>query len=111
MSLLIEGGRIVTASDDYLADVFIENETITLIGESLDIEADQTIDAPRPTRTAGRKAMAKPMAIWIRANKLLTSMEWRPIVAPDQLIGWAMNEGLPEDIPEIIRRPKSLVKK
>src|ERR1019366_8295748 len=33
------------------------------------------------------------------------------IVAPDQLIGWAMNEGLPEDIPEIIRRPKSLVKK
>ena len=45
MSVLIEGGRIVTASDDYVADVFIEDETITTIGESLDVAADRVIDA------------------------------------------------------------------
>ena len=26
MSVLIKGGRVVTASDDYVGDVFIENE-------------------------------------------------------------------------------------
>ena len=45
MSILIEGGRILTASDDYIADVYVEDETITLIGESLDVEADRVIDA------------------------------------------------------------------
>ena len=45
MSVLIKGGRVVTAADDYLADVFVEGERITLIGESLDIAADRVIDA------------------------------------------------------------------
>jgi dihydropyrimidinase len=45
MSVLIEGGRIVTGGDDYVADVYVEDETITTIGESLDVEADRVIDA------------------------------------------------------------------
>ncbi|HVV59068.1 MAG TPA: dihydropyrimidinase [Gaiellaceae bacterium] len=45
MSVLIKGGRVVTAADDYVADVFIEDERITLIGESLDVAADKVIDA------------------------------------------------------------------
>ena len=45
MSVLIKGGRIVTAADDYVADVFIQDERVTLIGESLDVEADRVIDA------------------------------------------------------------------
>jgi dihydropyrimidinase len=45
MSVLIKGGRIVTAADDYVADVYAEDETITLIGESLDVSADKVIDA------------------------------------------------------------------
>jgi len=45
VSVLIRGGRIVTAADDYVADLFIEDETITLIGESLDVSADRMIDA------------------------------------------------------------------
>ncbi len=45
MSVLIRGGRIVTAADDYVADLFIEDETITLIGASLDVSADKVIDA------------------------------------------------------------------
>jgi dihydropyrimidinase len=45
MSVLIKGGRVVTAADDYVADVFIDGERITLIGESLDMPADKVIDA------------------------------------------------------------------
>ena len=45
MSVLIKNGRIVTAVDDYHADIFIEKETITLIGKDLDVEADTVIDA------------------------------------------------------------------
>ena len=41
MSVLIKGGRIVTAADDYVGDIFIEDESVSLIGESLDV---------RPTR-------------------------------------------------------------
>jgi dihydropyrimidinase len=45
MSVLIRNGRIVTAADDYVADLYVEDETITLIGESLDMQADRVIDA------------------------------------------------------------------
>ena len=45
MSVLIKGGRIVTAADDYIGDVLIENGTVSLIGESLDARAEKTIDA------------------------------------------------------------------
>src|SRR5256884_7229965 len=45
MSVLIKGGRIVTAADDYVADIYVEDETVTLIGESLDQPADKVIDA------------------------------------------------------------------
>src|SRR5579872_1363069 len=45
MSVLIRNGRVVTAADDYIADLFVEDETISLIGESLDLDADRVIDA------------------------------------------------------------------
>ena len=45
MSILIKGGRVVTAADDYFADVFIEGEKISLIGKDLDVKADEVIDA------------------------------------------------------------------
>jgi dihydropyrimidinase len=45
MSVLIKGGRVITAADDYVADVYIEGERISLIGESLDAQADKVIDA------------------------------------------------------------------
>jgi dihydropyrimidinase len=44
-SVLIKGGRVITAADDYVGDVFVENERISLIGESLDVESDKVIDA------------------------------------------------------------------
>jgi dihydropyrimidinase len=45
MSVLIKGGRVITAADDYVGDLYVEDERITLIGESLDAAADQVIDA------------------------------------------------------------------
>jgi dihydropyrimidinase len=45
MSILIRGGRVVTAADDFVADVFVEGERIALIGADLDVPADRTVDA------------------------------------------------------------------
>ena len=45
MSILIKNGRVITAVDDYRGDVFIEKETVSLIGKSLEMEADEVIDA------------------------------------------------------------------
>ena len=45
MSLLIKNGRIITAAEDYVADIFISGETIHTIGVNLDMEADEVIDA------------------------------------------------------------------
>src|SRR5216110_369891 len=45
MSVLIKGGRILTAADDYVGDVYVEGERISLIGESLDVAADKVVDA------------------------------------------------------------------
>jgi dihydropyrimidinase len=45
MSTLIKNGRIITATDDYQADIFIDGETVSAIGKNLPMKADQTIDA------------------------------------------------------------------
>lgn len=45
MKTLIKNGRIVTAVDDYRADILIEDEQISLIGKTLEMEADKVIDA------------------------------------------------------------------
>src|SRR5690349_12446565 len=45
MSLLIKNGRVITATDDYVADIFIEGETISAIGKNLPYSADEEMDA------------------------------------------------------------------
>lgn len=46
MSLLIKGGRIVTAADDFVGDVLIEGETIAAMGPRLDAPAGaEAVDA------------------------------------------------------------------
>lgn len=46
MKTMIRGGRIITASDEYQADVLIENEKIALIGMNLDVQqVDHLIEA------------------------------------------------------------------
>ncbi len=45
MSTLIKNGRIITAGEDFVADIFVEGEAISAIGKSLPMHADTTIDA------------------------------------------------------------------
>lgn len=46
MSLLIKNGRIVTATDDYIADIYCQDEQIDAIGTQLNLpHVDQIIDA------------------------------------------------------------------
>jgi dihydropyrimidinase len=45
MSVLIKNGRIITAAEDYVADIFIEGEKIRTIGKNLQVQADETLDA------------------------------------------------------------------
>lgn len=45
MSILIKNGRIITADADYVADIYIEGETIHTIGKNLQLKAEKIIDA------------------------------------------------------------------
>ncbi len=45
MLLLIKNGRVVTEANDMIADIYVENETITLIQPNITREADVVIDA------------------------------------------------------------------
>ncbi|MEP7128061.1 MAG: dihydropyrimidinase [Chitinophagales bacterium] len=45
MSILIKNGRVVTASEDYVADIIVEGETISCLGKNLSMNADEVIDA------------------------------------------------------------------
>ena len=45
MSILIRNARVITASDDYHADIYIEGERIQAIGKGLNVRASQSIDA------------------------------------------------------------------
>ena len=45
MSVLIQNGIVVTSENEVKADVYIEGETIQAIGESLQVAADEVVDA------------------------------------------------------------------
>jgi len=45
MSILIKNGRVITAEQDYYADIYISKDKITTIGNELKIDADKVIDA------------------------------------------------------------------
>lgn len=44
-TILVKSGRIITATDDYIADIFIEGDKIKQIGKDLAMPADRVIDA------------------------------------------------------------------
>ncbi|MGB5028842.1 MAG: amidohydrolase family protein, partial [Chitinophagaceae bacterium] len=45
MNILIKNGRIISATDDYVADIFIEGEIVKAIGKNLAVKAEKEIDA------------------------------------------------------------------
>ena len=42
---LVKNGTVVTASDRYQADIYIDKGVVTLIGQGLNLPADTVIDA------------------------------------------------------------------
>jgi dihydropyrimidinase len=45
MRSLIKNGRIITATDDYIADILIEDEIVSAIGNNMQVSVDKEIDA------------------------------------------------------------------
>ena len=45
MSILIKNGNIITATDNYIADIYIEDEKVKIIGKDLSIKADKEINS------------------------------------------------------------------
>jgi dihydropyrimidinase len=45
MRTLLRRGRVVTAGDDFVADVLVDGERVAAVGESLDATADRVLDA------------------------------------------------------------------
>ena len=45
MSVLIKNGKVITASEEFNADVYCENEKVVAIGQNLNYDADRIIDA------------------------------------------------------------------
>src|SRR5687768_18488002 len=45
MNTLIKNGRVVTASEDSIADIYIVDDRIAAIGKDLNVRADEVIDA------------------------------------------------------------------
>ena len=45
MKTVIRNGRVVTAVDDYNADILVDGEQIAMIAKKIDVEADRVIDA------------------------------------------------------------------
>jgi dihydropyrimidinase len=45
MRTIIKNGRVVTAVDDYNADILIDGEQIAMIAKKIEVEADRTIDS------------------------------------------------------------------
>jgi dihydropyrimidinase len=45
MKTVIRNGRIVTAVDDYHADLLIEDGKVVMIAKTIDFDADRVIDA------------------------------------------------------------------
>ena len=44
-STLIKNGTVVTASDEFVGDVFMKDGKIELVGQNLDVTADEVVDA------------------------------------------------------------------
>ena len=70
MKTLIQNGTVVTASDTYRGDVLIEDEKVSMIGTSLSMEADRTIDAKgKYVGAASRPSKEKVRALVAAARR------------------------------------------
>ena len=78
MSVLIKGGRVVTAVDDTVADVFVDGERISLIGESLDRRRRPGDRRRRQARPPGGDRPAHPPRHAVRRHDDDRRLHLRP---------------------------------
>ncbi len=76
MSLLIKGGTVVTPTESFVADVYVNDGIITAIGKDLKISADKTVDASGKLVLPGaldvHTHMAMPFGGTVSADSYLT---------------------------------------
>jgi len=56
MKTVIRNGRIVTAVDDYEADILIEDGKVVMIAKEIDVKADKNCPTPVYDFNAGVRA-------------------------------------------------------
>ena len=93
MSVLIKGGRIVTASDDYVGDVYVENGTVSLHRRGARRPGGQGRRRDGKDRHAGRDRPAYPSRDGVRRHRHLRRLHLGHRVggvrrhdAPDRLL-------------------------
>ena len=76
MSLLIKGGTVVTPTESFVADVYVNDGIITAIGKDLKISADKTVDASGklvlPGAIDAHTHMAMPFGGTVSADSYLS---------------------------------------
>lgn len=76
MDLLIKGGKVVTASGSFIADVAVKDGIIAAIGKDLDVSADKTVDAAGklvlPGAIDAHTHMAMPFGGTVSADSYLS---------------------------------------
>src|SRR3954471_647156 len=94
MSILIKNGRVITATDDYVADVFIDGEKVQAIGKNLPVKADRTIDASNrlviPGSIDPHVHMELPFGGTISSDDFKTRPPAAALGAPTTIIAFAI---------------------
>ena len=80
MSILIKNGRIITASDDYQADIYVENETISAIGKNLNVKTIRRLIVNISNNSAfteyhTSRKLHRPSGTWMSEYLLVLELE------------------------------------
>ena len=99
MRTLIRNGTIVTASDQYLGDVLVEDEKISVIGTKLDMQADTVIVDPSPAPRVRMPMIESPPTVSPqRVTLILASKRSTPLELPEPAAQWSASRLVEEAI-------------
>ena len=104
-TVLIKGGTIVTASDEYVGDLLMENGKITMIGKNLNVKADVEYDATGKYVLPGGVdqhthysfEMGKSAVIgWESSDAAVVSGTTTIVDFVNQKVGWTVKDSVDE---------------
>ena len=105
MSTLIRNGTVITAVDEYVGDILIEDEKIRAIGKNLDVKADNIIDAKGKYIMPGGVDQHTHFDFsfgdatvfgWEGSNAALVGGTTTVVDFVNQKIGWSMKDSVDE---------------